>query len=109
MAAFDDTALTCEIGFTWAQEFRYWDDVADTEAHDFTGFTLDFVVIHQSGTTTEAEITVTGNVVVAALGAVTTGGFHKESAKYLLTMVSDSNPNDKFPLGAGRFYIEKVV
>lgn len=109
MALPDASTLECQIGYTWTQEFLYFDDAADTVEHDFTGYTLHFKVIHQSGAVTVASVNVTGNAVLASLTNAVTSAFHEETAKYILWMVNDSDATDSSPLGAGNFEIVEVV
>lgn len=109
MALPDASPLECEIGYSWTQEFLYYDDTANTVEHDFSGYTLHFKILHQAGSVTTASVNVTGNAVLCSMLADVTSTFHEETAKYVLWMVNDTDPNDTAPLGAGNFEIVEVV
>lgn len=101
----DSTALECFIGFTWAQEFIYWDDTANTVPHSFSGETVTFTIEHQNGTTTAATVDISGNSVVCSLTSSQTAAMRAEAAKYTIAM---AGAGERDPLGAGRFFIRAL-
>lgn len=85
--------LTCYIGGTWDQEFVFWDNVGETEAHDFTGWTLSMkIVMPGSSSSLFPTVNLSGNSLVCSLTELQTTTLIPGTGHYVLSMSDTSTP-----------------
>lgn len=87
--------LEAFIGGTFSQTFQFFDDDAQTQVHDFTGWTPEFIVTLFDGTKLTGSAAISSNSITIGLTSVQTTGLEAQPAKFYVGISTSAAPPDQ--------------